>query len=149
MRKDELPNLTSTGSIRAQTNGLQHSQAVALSADSLDFQCYLFAVEPDGGGRVDVLVELEAVEDGGFASRVQAYHGTVVRAKIGQSVCQRIYRFFGDTGTHVGGSQHPEVKFETLGVNVRRSSPSREASRKLESGPQMVKTLESFKVLTS
>ena len=111
MRKDELPNLTTTGSIRAQTNGLQHSQAVALSAASFDLQCYLFAVEPDGGGRVDVLVELEAVEDCGFASRVQAYHGTVVRAKIGQSVCQRIYRFFGDTGTHVGGSQHPEVNF--------------------------------------
>ncbi len=61
---------------------------------------YLFAIEADGGGRVDVLVELEAVEDCRFSGRVQADHGTVVGAEIGQSVCERRYRFFSNACSH-------------------------------------------------
>jgi hypothetical protein len=38
---------------------------------------YLFTVESDGRHGVDVLLELESVESGGFAGRVEAQHDDV------------------------------------------------------------------------
>ena len=38
---------------------------------------YLFTVESNGRHGVDVLLELEAVESGGFAGRVEAQHDDV------------------------------------------------------------------------
>ena len=61
----------------------------------MDKMIYLLAVESDGRGRVDVLAELESVEDGGLAGRVEADHGAVVGAQQGQQ------RLLAQAGAHL------------------------------------------------
>lgn len=61
---------------------------VRLNNTSWNHSPDLFAVEADGGSGVDVLIELEPVQDGGLAGRVQTYHGAVVGDEAGHVVRQ-------------------------------------------------------------
>ncbi len=67
---------------------------------------HLFAVESDGGGRVNVLVEFEPVQHCGLARRVEADHGAVECVEVGQvSGRQRGQRILTDARAHGSGGE--------------------------------------------
>ena len=64
---------------------------------------HLLCVEPDGGRRVDVVLELEAVEHRRLARRVQPDHGAVVRPRTQRQRDVLPQRLPADPAPHLNG----------------------------------------------